>query len=125
MFLQVSVCPQWGRHAWLQGGTGCAWLCGACMVARGQHAWLLGGMHGCRGACVVAGGAWLWGGACVVVGGVCMAYDEIRSMSGQYASYWNAFLLRSSFFQQIDLCLIPELAPLSPLTITSLSFSVW
>ena len=38
------------------------------------------------GACVVAGG-------CMVVGGVCVGYDEIRSMSGRYASYWNAFLL--------------------------------
>ena len=26
------------------------------------------------------------------VGGACMGYDEIRSMSGWYASYWNAFL---------------------------------
>ena len=43
---------------------------GACMVA-GGHAWLPGGMPGSRGACMVAGGhAWLWGGggACVVVG---------------------------------------------------------
>ena len=44
------------------------------MVARG-HAWLPGG------GCVVAGG-----------GGACVGYDEIRSMSGRYASYWNAFL---------------------------------
>ena len=41
---------------------------GACVV--------VGGMCGCRGACVVAGGAWLWG-ACLVVGvcgcrGVCV-----------------------------------------------------
>ena len=49
-------------------------------------------MCGCRGACVVAGGA------CMVVGGMCgcgvacVGYDEIRSMSGRYASYWNAFL---------------------------------
>ena len=41
------------------------WLLGACMV--------VGGMRGCRGACV--------------------GYDDIRSMSGRYASYWNAFLL--------------------------------
>ena len=35
---------------------------------------------------MVAGGhAWLLGGACV-------GYDEIRSMSGRYAYYWNAFL---------------------------------
>ena len=32
-------------------------------------------------------------GVCVVVGGACIGYDEIRSMSGRYASYWNAFLL--------------------------------
>ena len=51
-----------------------------------------GSMHGCWGACVVAGGAWLLGGGmhgcrgCVVVGGACMAagrgacivYDEIQ-----------------------------------------------
>ena len=41
-----------------------------------------GGMRGCS-----AGGE----------GGV--GYDEIRSMSGRYASYWNAFLLRSTFTQ--------------------------
>ena len=40
------------------------------------------------------------GEACVV-GGACMAwgvhsrYYEIRSMNGQYASYWNAFLFHS------------------------------
>ena len=34
------------------------------------------------------------GGACVVApgGGVRGFFDEIRSMSGRYASYWNAFL---------------------------------
>ena len=32
------------------------------------------------------------GGACLVAGGACIGYDEIRSMSGRYASYWNAFL---------------------------------
>ena len=42
----------------------------------GGAACVVVGVHGCRGACVVAGGcAWLWGvyccrGACVVVGGV-------------------------------------------------------
>ena len=39
---------------------------GACVVALGGHAWFLGGMHG--------------------------FFDEIWSMSGWYASYWNAFL---------------------------------
>ena len=40
---------------------------------------------------MVAGGCVWLAGACVVVGG-CIGYDEIRSMSGRYASYWNAFL---------------------------------
>ena len=73
---------------------------GAYMVAGG------GGMHGGRGVCVVVGGMRGCGGmgmcccgggmcgcrvVCVVAGG-CVGYNEIRSMSGQYASYWNAFL---------------------------------
>ena len=63
----------------------------------GGHAWLLlGGMRGCSGGCVVAPG-----GACMVApgGGVCgIQRDmEIRSMSGQYVSYWNAFLLYVTF----------------------------
>ena len=81
MFLQVSVilstggCAWLGGHAWLPGG--CAWLPGG---VHGCWGGLCGcqGVHGCRG---VRG----WGGACV-------GYDEIRSMSGRYASYWNAFL---------------------------------
>ena len=103
-------------HVWLWGGRGHAglgdmhgcgghvWLMiGACGVVGGMHgcqghAWLWGvwlqwGMHGCGGH------VWLWGGmcscgVCVVAGGeACIGYDEIRSMSRQYASYWNAFLL--------------------------------
>ena len=85
-------------------------VAGGCVVA-GGHVWLLGGVCGCWGACVVAGGmcgcqggmhgcgghAWLGGmcgcgGACMVAGGPCIGYDKIWSMSGQYASYWNAFL---------------------------------
>ena len=104
----------------------CVWLLGGCMVA-GGHAWLWvcvhdwGGMHGCQGVCVVVatgcawvwggvhgcwghawllgGHAWLWGGAaCVVAGGACVGY-KIRSMSGRYASYWNAFLFFKKFTQ--------------------------
>ena len=74
------------------------WLLGGpCVVGP------VGGMHGCcGGACVVVwGGAWLFRGVCVVGpggmrgfsrGGACVGYDEIRSISGRYASYWNAFL---------------------------------
>ena len=72
-------------------------LGGACVVALGGvwflpggHAWFFpGGMHGFFwGACMVfsRGHAWFF------LGGACIGYDEIRSMSGRYASYWNAFL---------------------------------
>ena len=93
-----------GGHAWLggmhgcQGGVldcgGCVWLPGACMVAGG---W------GCQGACVafwgacvvVGGHVWLPGGLCMVAWG-CVGYNKIWSMSGRYASYWNAFLLSNA-----------------------------
>ena len=60
----------------MRGGGVCAR--GACMAGGGGHAWE-GGMCG-GGACMA------WGG------GVRGRYYEIRSMSGRYASYWNAFL---------------------------------
>ena len=53
---------------------------------------VVGGMCGGRGACMVV----QWG-ACVVAGGACVGYDEIWSMSGRYASYWNAFLSYFNF----------------------------
>ena len=71
-------------------GRGHAWQ-GACMAGECtcmEGACMVGGMHG--------------GGACVA-GWVCMAYTpqtryyEIRSMSRRYASYWNAFLLKTLF----------------------------
>ena len=69
-----------GGHAWLLlGGMACAVTPGGC-------AWLLqGGMHGCS----QGGHAWLLRGR--NVHGIWRDM-EIRSMSGQYASYWNAFL---------------------------------
>ena len=107
-----GACVVAGGHVWLPGGVhGCQ---GACVVA-GGHAWLQGacmvarGVHGCQGACVVARRvcvvagrhAWLLG-VCMVARrggmhgcrgeGACMGYDEIRSMSGRYTSYWNALL---------------------------------
>ena len=48
-----------------------------------------GGVHSCRGCVVLRG--WL---RVAYVG-----YDEIRSMSSQYASYWNAFLFHKSLVQ--------------------------
>ena len=113
-----------GGHAWLLWGgvRGCSWgdVCGcsggawllpggACVVAPGgvcgcswggmcgcsrggMHAWLLPGGHAwfLRGACIVAPGGRAW----FHRGGVHGFFDEIRSMSGRYASYWNLFLLK-------------------------------
>ena len=67
----------------------CAWQ-GACMASgmngRG-HAW-----QGCvAGEACMAGGHGWQGGMCGS-GGMHGRYYEIWSMSGQYASYWNAFL---------------------------------
>ena len=89
-----------GGHAWLLPGggvRGCSQGGGACVVAlggvhgfiSGGHAWFYSGGHvwfylgGMRG--------FIWGGACMVFS-VFFGYNEIRSMSGRYASYWNAFL---------------------------------
>ena len=58
------------------------------MVAPGGHAWLLRGGH----AWFYSGGrAWFYSGG---VRGFFsfFGYNEIRSMSGRYASYWNAYL---------------------------------
>ena len=105
-----------GMHGCSGGMCGCSWghawlLRGACMVARGGvcgcsggHAWFYlgacmvffqGGMHGFiwgAGMVLFGGHVWFYSG-----GGVCgffsfFGYNEIRSMSGRYASYWNAFL---------------------------------
>ena len=96
----AGACMVVGGHAWLQG---CVCGCGGlCMVERGMHGcwghvWLLGCV------CMVAGGcAWLLG-LCMVEGGVhgcwgaCIGHDKIQSMSGQYTSYWNAFLFMTYF----------------------------
>ena len=63
-----------GRRVCVVGGH--AWQEGVCMAG--------GGVHG-RGACVV--------GVCMM-GGMHARYYEIRSMSGRYASYWNAYLFQ-------------------------------
>ena len=108
----MRVCS--GGHVWLlQGGAwffpgggsvlGFFWggmhgFCRGCMVfSRGHvwffpggHAWFFpGGMHGFSGGvCVFFSTEHAW----FFPGGLCVRYDEIRSMSGRYASYWNAFL---------------------------------
>ena len=78
----------------------CGCLGGACMVALGGCVWLhWGGMRGCtRGGMhgFIQGGmhGFIWGG----VHGFFsfFEYNEIRSMSGRYASYWNAFCVQFS-----------------------------
>ena len=83
-------------HAWLGGH---AWQ-GVCMAG---GACVAGGVHG-WGACMAGGHAWqgsLHGGGCMA-GGHCVRDMHtppsryygygIQSMSGRYASYWNAFL---------------------------------
>ena len=94
-------------------GRGHVWQGGMC----GKGACVAGGVHG-RGACV-AGGMCAWQGrghawwvACVVEGGMCGRYYEIRSMSGRYASYWNAFLFSSTGLERIPL--LPWLIRLLP-----------
>ena len=102
-YVFTGVCLSTGGHAWQRGGMHWgACVVGACMVreacvaegcvhGRGMHGG--GGMHGregyaWQGECM-AGGAYV--GGC---GGASLRgrYYEIRSMSGRYASYWNAFL---------------------------------
>ena len=77
---------------------------GACMVLFRGHAWFYSGAH----ACVVlfGGHAWFYlgGHAWFFRGGMhgffsFFGYNEIRSMSGRYASYWNAFLFKFVVFQ--------------------------
>ena len=77
----VRGCSQGGRERGCSRG-------GACVVALGGvHGCSRGGMHGCsRGR--MCGCSW---------GGMHGFFDEIRSMSGRYASYWNAFLFNDVF----------------------------
>ena len=108
-----------GGRAWLPGGGACVVLFGgACMVLfggtcvvlfrGGMCGFIWGGMRGfirggMRGFIQWGGmrGFIQWGGMHGFIqwgGGVrgffsFSGYNEIRSMSGRYASYWNAFLL--------------------------------
>ena len=89
-YVFTSVClSTWGGHAWfyLVGGMH-GFIRGEWVVLFGGHAWFyLGGVRG-----------FIWGGVCGFIRGGMRGffsfygYNEIRSMSGWYASYWNAFL---------------------------------
>ena len=102
MVARGGMCGCSGRACMVAPGGGHVWLLlgGMCGCSQGGRAWLLWGgtcMVASRGACMVApGGACMVapGGVCVVApgGGHAWFFDEIWSMSGRYASYWNAFL---------------------------------
>ena len=81
---------------------GCAWQ-GACVkggvhdrgcVCGGGDMCGRGSMHGREGCVAGACMAGMHGRGCAWQGmhAPPRGYDEIRSMSGRYASYWNAFL---------------------------------
>ena len=107
-YVFTCVCLSTGGCAWqgacVHGRGACMCGRGACMV--GGHVWQgdvhgKGGMHG-KGVCM-AGGACMAGGH-VWQGGMAHTpgrYHEIWSMSGQYASYWNAFLFLYPITQAI------------------------
>ena len=97
---------------------GCAWLYfgGVCMVLFGGCAWFY------LGACMVLFGGHVWfysrGHAWFFWGGVCgffsfFGYNEIRSMSGRYASYLECilvvhfFLVKYNIFIFIYKCIFP------------------
>ena len=84
MFLQEFDCPRGGGGSVRGDSWGCVVALGGGMCGCSR-----GGMHGCSG-----GHAWLLQG-----GGMhgIRQDTEIRSMSGQYASYWNAFLFKQIF----------------------------
>ena len=98
--------------AWFYSG-GCVVLFrGACVVLFGGHVWFYSGEHvwfysgGVRGfiqggmhGFIIRGHVWFYSGhMCGFIQGGAwffqfFGYNEIRSMSGRYASYWNAYLL--------------------------------
>ena len=74
-----------GGHAWFYLG-GRAWF------YSGGHAWFYLGGH-----------AWFYSGGGMHGFFSFFGYNEIRSMSGRYTSYWNAFLF-IPFFRRSVLC---------------------
>ena len=114
-----GACMVAGGACMVAGGAlhGCTG--GACVVAPGGmhgclggHAWLLRGcVRGCSGghAWLLGGHVWLLLGGCMVLlGGMRGFFHEIRSMSGRYASYWNAFLLAHEIHSQRHLFYGPQ-----------------
>ena len=97
-----------GMHGFILGG---AWFYsgGHAWFYSGGHAWFYSGGHGWfysggMGGFIWGGHAWFYSGgrAWFYSGGGMhgffsfFGYNEIRSMSGWYASYWNAFLFNNN-----------------------------
>ena len=91
-----------GGHAWFYSGGVHGFILGAGVVLFGEggmHGFIQGGMHGF----IPGGHAWFYSGVHGFIWGGMhgffrfFGYNEIRSMSGRYASYWNAFLLSINF----------------------------
>ena len=81
---------------WFYSGGVCVVLFGgACVVLFGGHAWFyLGGcmvLFGGHAWFYLGGPAWFYSGGMHGFSSF-FGYNEIRSMSRRYASYWNAFL---------------------------------
>ena len=92
MFSHMSVCPQGGVLVCVQGGLHLGGLCpGGSMLGGVCVQEVL-----CRGGSVsrgsVSSGVCVQGGLCP--GGVSVRESPHTVTSGQYASYWNAFLFR-------------------------------
>ena len=79
-----------GWFFWGGGFLGWAWF-----FRGGVVFW--GGMVFFGGGVVFLGGCGFWGAWFFLVFFGCIGYNEIGSMSGRYASYWNAFLFCEIF----------------------------
>ena len=90
-----------GGHVWFYSGGMRGFIQGACVVLFRGCAWFYSGGHVWfyLGACVVlfGGHAWFYLGGCALFFQF-FGYNEMRSMSKRYASYWNAFLFFSKLY---------------------------
>ena len=108
-----------GGHAWFYSGGGMrgfirggAWFYSGGVrgfIRGGMRGFIRGGMRGfIQGGAGVSGfmrggRAWFYSGGGVRGFSSFCGYNEIRSMSGRYASYWNAFLYYMFFIKLFQL----------------------
>ena len=102
----------WRGHAWFYLGGVHGFIRGHAWFYLGGHAWfylggracvILFGGHACfiQGACMVlfGGHVWFYSGGGMRGFFSFFGYNKIRSMSGRYASYWNAFLFLHEYYR--------------------------